>query len=216
MAAVKRALFLDPGHRKEVGDLIKNRKPDGILLIGTSDRMVDIIAENLDIAPVDEKVYIEDISTGDEIRMAKSQRSREGKHIIPVPTFQIKEDFSGYFLNPLRAIRRLGMAERISEKSVVRPTFSYLGDYRISNRVVRDLVLFASYKIIGVERVTGIQVHNTIHGLEISFAINIVYGNPIRAISERVQEQVREEIEYMTSFHIREIRVFVKNLIIPE
>ncbi len=216
MAAVKRALFLDLKHRREIQSILKKNWNKSLLIIGTSERMVDLIAENLELGGIDQKVFIEEISSPEDIRRAKNHRASEGMHIIPVPTFQIKEDFSGYFLNPLRVLRRFGKGERVSEKSVVRPTFSYLGDYRISNQVIRDLVLFASFKIIGVEKVWNIEVENTPNGLVIKFTINIVFGNPIRAISERVQEQVREEIEYMTSFNIVEIKVFVKNLIIPE
>ncbi len=216
MAAVKRALFHDLKHRQEMQSIIRQKRPESLLIIGTSDKMVHMIEENLILGGIDEKVYIEAISTPEDIHRAKSHRAKEGMHIIPVPTFQIKEDFSGYFLNPLRVLRRFGKGEKVNEKSVVRPTFSYLGDYRISNRVIRDLVLYASFKIIGVEKVFNIEVENTANGLKINFALNIVFGNPVRAISERVQEQVREEIEYMTSFNIVEIRVFVKNLIIPE
>ena len=216
MAAVKRALFLDLKHRGEIQSILHQKKPKSLLIIGTSERMVEMIAENLELGGIDQKVFIEQISSPEDIRRAKSHRAHEGMHIIPVPTFQIKEDFSGYFLNPLRVFRRFGKGDRVSEKSVVRPTFSYLGDYRISNRVIRDLVLYASFKIIGVGKVWNIEVENTPNGLVIGFTINIVFGNPIRAIAERVQEQVREEIEYMTSFNIVEIKVFVKNLIIPE
>ena len=216
MAAVKRALFLDPKHRREIREILKTKNPGSLLIIGTSERMVELIEQNLELGGIDQKVFIEEISSPEDIKRAKAHRSQEGMHIIPVPTFQIKEDFSGYFLNPLRVLRRFGKGDKVSEKSVVRPTFSYLGDYRISNRVIRDLVLFASFKIIGVEKVWNIEVENTPNGLVIDFTINIVFGNPIRAISERVQEQVREEIEYMTSFNIVAINVFVKSLIISE
>ena len=65
------------------------------------------------------------------MNMALRMRTVEGKHVIPVPTFEIKKEFSGYFLHPLRRFQKnldseITTAE--ADKSIVRPTFSYMGD----------------------------------------------------------------------------------------
>ena len=44
--------------------------------------------------------------------------------------------------------------------------------------------------------------------------VRIVYGNPIRPLVERLQEQVKIEIEEMTSFNILSINLNVKGLVV--
>ena len=58
IAAVKRALFFDDNHREEIKTIIKTNKPSSILIIGTSDRMVQKIAKALGYETIDEIVYL--------------------------------------------------------------------------------------------------------------------------------------------------------------
>ncbi|AOY75741.1 Asp23/Gls24 family envelope stress response protein [Clostridium formicaceticum] len=216
MAAVKRALFLAEIHREEVKKALNKEKPEGILVLGTSEKMVNAIVEALELGEITEKVFIQDIVTEEEIKLAKKIRKKEGKHVIPVPTFEIKKDFSGYFLNPLRVLKKLGKGDyqELEEKSVVRPTFSYMGKYTISDRVIRDLIFYTANKIIGVYKVENVDIVNTHGGLIIELEVKILYGNPIRPLMERLQEQVKHEVEEMTSFNIIAVDVAVKSLVI--
>lgn len=66
--------------------------------MGTSDGMVESIAKSLDLPDVSEKINIYDIAKDSEINQALSIRKGQGKHVIPVPTFEIKKDFRDIFL----------------------------------------------------------------------------------------------------------------------
>lgn len=216
MGAIKRAIFLDDHHRSQIKQILKRENPKKILILGTSNKMVKTIVEVLELGQINEWIFIEDISTKEEIKLAKRYRTKEGKHIIPVPTFEIKKDFSGYFLNPLKLFRSFGKEDgsEVEERSVVRPTFSYMGKYFISNGVIEDLVYYVANKIIGIFKINNINVVNTNQGLIIEMDARVVYGNPIKPLIERLQEQVKIEIEGMTSFHIVNINVNVKNLVV--
>ncbi len=216
MGAIKRALFIDDAHKAQVMEAIDAERPPKILIIGTSKKMVAAIAKTLELGTIDEWVYIEEISSQEEVKTAQHIRKSEGKHVIPVPTFEIKQDFSGYFLNPLRVFKKFGKggAHEPAEKSVVRPTFSYMGKYTISNRVIRDLIYYAANKVIGIYKVDNIDITNRTSGLIIDMNVEVVYGNPIRPLIECLQNQVIYEIEEMTSFNIMAVDVNVKNLII--
>ncbi|KAB3532441.1 Asp23/Gls24 family envelope stress response protein [Alkaliphilus pronyensis] len=218
MAAVKRALFINQSHREEIKGIINREKPESILILGTSDKMVKSIVRTLELGEISEKIYIESYASEEDIKTARRFRTGEGKHVIPVPTFEIKKDFSGYFLNPLRVFRKLGLSEtqEYHEKSVVRPTFSYMGKYTISDRVIRELIFFVSNKAIGIKRISSIDISTFPHGIKIEIDVIAVYGNPIKSIIEEVQKQVIYEIEEMTSLNILGVNIYVKNLFIPE
>ncbi|MBM7615435.1 Asp23/Gls24 family envelope stress response protein [Alkaliphilus hydrothermalis] len=217
MAAVKRALFLKEEHRNQVKEILEAENPKAILLLGTSDKMVNTIAKRLDLGEINDRFYIHDISSEDDIQVARKCRMQEGKHVIPVPTFEIKKDFSGYFLNPLKVLRNFGKSNRqeFDEKSVVRPTFSYMGRYTISDRVVRDLVQYSTLKIEGVHKISDIDIKTLTGGIVIEIELIAIYGYSIKGLLEAVQTSVNSEVEGMTSLNILSINVFLKNLVVP-
>lgn len=97
---VKHALFQTEEERKEIQDAIKKYKPESIMILGTSDNMVHKIAENLGLPEISKIIYISEIATQEEMETARRIRVTEGKHVIPVPTFEIKKDFSRIYFRP--------------------------------------------------------------------------------------------------------------------
>jgi len=126
--SVKHAIFSKQEQKVEMKKIMKEYRPSSILILGTSDDMVQKIAANLNFPEIKETIYITDVATEEEIETAKRIRMGEGKHVIPVPTFKIKKDFSGYILDPLQIFKSKGIGSKpyVSEKSIIRPTFSYL------------------------------------------------------------------------------------------
>ena len=125
---VKKAIFIEKEDRKNMVEALKKNKPESILILGTSDGMVEKIADNLGLEKPEKTIYINEVATETEMETAKRIRTTEGKHVIPVPTFEIKRDFAGYILDPLQIFKyRRNDTPYISEKSIIRPTFSYLG-----------------------------------------------------------------------------------------
>ena len=98
---VKHALFYEDAEKKPIEKAIKKYKPAKILILGTSDGMVQKIAANLGLPEVSDTTYINQVATEEEMQTARHIRVTEGKHVIPVPTFELKKDFSGYLLDPL-------------------------------------------------------------------------------------------------------------------
>ena len=132
---VKKALFNNLEEANEIKKAFRKYKVDRLLILGTSDGMIEKIMTNLGLTDLEETIYIQDVATELEMEEARRIRQTEGKHVIPVPTFEIKKDFSGYLLDPLQIFKFKGKNVKpyISEKSIIRPTFSYLGNYTISS-----------------------------------------------------------------------------------
>ena len=128
VATVRHALFYEEKEREPIIKALKKYKSDKILILGTSDGMVQKIAANLGLPEVSDTTYITDVATEQEMKTARRIRVTEGKHVIPVPTFEIKKDFSGYLLDPLQIFKSKGKGEKpyISEKSIIRPTLQFL------------------------------------------------------------------------------------------
>lgn len=214
VSAVKTALFMDPSHMMQVKNAVEKNNPERILVLGTSDRMVIKIASNLGLPEISKIVCIHEISTYEEINHAKNYRKKEGKHVIPVPTFEVKKDFSGYFIDTLKIFRkRERKKEEIFEKTVVRPTFSYFGKYTISPRVVKYLTKIAVKKSPSIFRANNIFINNFERGIIISLDVEILFGDEIIPIIEKLQKQIVSEVEHMTALNIISVDVFVKKII---
>jgi len=213
VAAIKTALFTNEEHRQAVADKIKEISPQNILILGTSEKMIHRIAERLELPPLDRIIRIEEITTEEEREIARKQRHELGKHIIPVPTFQLKREFSGYFLDPLRIIRgwRGGKAS-ISEKTVVRPTYSYLGDYSISDKVIGDVVYYLGEKTDGVDSITKVSVENSVDGIRITIHLICSFGYQIIDVAKELQKNISKKVGTMTAFHIKSVDIDIKGL----
>ncbi len=213
VAAIKTALFTDEEHRRAVMEKIREVSPGSILVLGTSEKMISRIAEHLDLSELEKIIYIEEITTEEERETARKQRHEMGKHIIPVPTFQLKREFSGYFLDPLRIIRgwRGGRAS-VSEKTVVRPTYSYMGDYSISDKVIVDLVNYLGEKTEGVDAVTKVSIENNPDGMKITVSMICRFGFRILDAAKELQKEVGRMVGTMTAFHIKAVDIEIKGL----
>ncbi len=214
LAAVRRALFTRQEHINDVKMAIKENKLEKIIILGTSFAMTERIAKQLEIEPISKIIKIEDVATKEEMDEAIRMRTKEGKHVIPVPVFEIKQDFSGYFLHPLRYIKKsFGKTAAMTEdKSIVRPTFSYMGEYTISDSVVSNIASFEAGKIEGVERVNSVVVSNTSDGAQISIFITVCYGCNIMEIAKKLQQIIIKSVDYHTSVNVRKVDVNIKKI----
>jgi len=215
---VKKAIFIDEVDRMQMREAIEKYQPESILILGTSDDMVEKIAHNLGLSSPEKTIYIHQVATDVEMETARRMRTTEGKHVIPVPTFEIKRDFSGYLLDPLQIFKTKGRGNKpyISEKSIIRPTFSYLGNFIISDTVFRQIIEYLAEKTEGIHKVQKIRVDNFREGVKLYMEVTIVYGfNVINGIKE-FKDKSKKEIEMLTAMNVEEFEVVVKNIYVPE
>ena len=218
VATVKHALFYEESEREPIIKAFKKYKPESILILGTSDGMVQKIAANLGLPEISETIYITDVATEEEMKTARRIRVTEGKHVIPVPTFEIKKDFSGYLLDPLQIFKSKGKGQQpyISEKSIIRPTFSYLGKFTISDLVFRQILEYLAVQTPAIYKILKARVDNFGEGVKIYMEVSIVYGFNVVEGLNKFKEKSRKEIEKLTAMNVVELDVVAKNIYVPQ
>ena len=218
VATVKHALFYEESEREPIIKAFKKYKPESILILGTSDGMVQKIAANLGLPEISETIYITDVATEEEMKTARRIRVTEGKHVIPVPTFEIKKDFSGYLLDPLQIFKSKGKGQQpyISEKSIIRPTFSYLGKFTISDLVFRQILEYLAVQTPAIHKILKASVDNFGEGVKIYMEVSIVYGFNVVEGLNKFKEKSRKEIEKLTAMNVVELDVVAKNIYVPQ
>ena len=217
--AVRRAIFVLPGHAEEVREAIQRIQPHRILVIGTSENMVHKIAQTLRLPSIQLIIRIEDIASRAEMDLARFHRVKEGKHIIPVPTIELKPHFSGYLIDPLQSIFKRSRVRRrkLGEKSIVRPVFSYYGKLIIDDKVIREVVERVVKNKEFVESVKKVTVDHLFkgeddRGLKITCEVVLNYGNHIPTLVEQTQSKIREAVEYTTGMIVHSINIVVRAL----
>ena len=216
--AVRRAIFILPGHAEEVRQAIEKVSPHRILVLGTSENMVHKIARALKLPAISQIINIEDIASKADIEKAQFYRLKQGKHIIPVPTIELKPHFSGFLIDPVQSFfkRSSNKRRRLGEKSIVRPVFSYYGKLSIDDHavaaIVRKVVLEGEISEISHIEVGHLYKGDEDLGLKVSCSVMLTYGNHIPTLITKTQRAVRQAVEYMTGMMVHEVDIVVKAL----
>lgn len=213
IGAVKRAIFVNPEHRRDVKDAIKQYEPDRILIIGTSEHMIENIMHVLGLGKEYELIKIEDISEPEEIAAAVRQRRVKGKHVIPVPTFEVRKDFSGYFIDSIKQlVKKNEKSIETYEKTVVRPTFSYLGKYEIKDTVLKTIVNCSALEVSYVNKVVSVDIESSREGIVVSAGVILETKEPLYIIAQRTSMKIKNSLEYMTGKNVLGVNIIVKGI----
>ena len=217
---VKKALFNNQDEADEIKKAFRKYRPESILILGTSDNMIKKIRENLGLPELTETIYISDVATEEEMQEAKRIRQTQGKHVIPVPTFEIKKDFSGFILDPLQIFKSKGKDNKpyISEKSIIRPTFSYLGKFVISDTVFRQIIEYLVIKTEGLYKATRVRIDKIGENEGVSVYIEVVveYGFNIVETLKDFKKKCKREIENLTAMNVENVDITAKGIHVSE
>ena len=98
------------------------------------------------------------------------------------------------------------------EKSEVRPTFSNLGEYSISERAVYEIIENALRGKEAVKKLLESDIERSDGGMALYVSVILTYGIRIRESAEEVQRILWDAVEEYTGFHITAVNITVKGL----
>ncbi|MCL2196300.1 MAG: hypothetical protein FWB77_01665 [Treponema sp.] len=223
LAAVKVALFDEKSHRDEVARKLQSEKFKRILILGTSEKMVNKIAARLQLPPVSKVIKIADISTQEEIDKAIRTRRIEGKHVIPVPSIEVKRSYPNIFYDAIRIFKRsvsvegstpagIGPVPTMHEKSVVRPEYSKHGRVIISEAALSQMVIHCADEYNQNIKIKKILVKNAEMGYRIVITIDVPYGIQLGGNIHEMQQYIIDNIERYTGILIEEVNIIIDKI----
>jgi len=219
LAAVKVALFDEKAHRDEVARKLQSEKIRKILVLGTSDKMVNKIAARLQMPLPRKIIKIEDIASQEEIDKAIRTRRIEGKHVIPVPSIEIKRSYPGIFHDAIRIFKKkitpagIGPTPSVHEKSVVRPEYSKRGKVIISEAALSQMVIHCVDEYNQNIRIKKIIVHDNEMGYSFAITIDVPYDIQLGGNMHELQNYVIDNIERYTGILIEEVNIIIDKII---
>lgn len=217
--AVRRAIFSDDAHAASICRALQEIQPHTLLILGTSRHMICRICQALHLPEASSYIRIEDVSCPEEIAKARAIRQKEGKHIIPVPTMELKTHFRGYLLNSVRSLfaGRSGQKTPDFEHSVVRPVFSYYGKLIFSPVVLEKIVRHSIGAVPGMAKIHRLKVEKNYHaganGLAVILSVSIFYGENIRSLTSRMKQAVQQDLEYTTGMSLDVLKITIRSVV---
>ncbi len=217
MKAVKTALFDEKAHRDEVAKVIFQQKLKKILIIGTSVRMVNKIADRLQIPQPQKIIKIEEIASREEIEKAIFARKVEGKHVIPVPAIEVRRSYPRIFYDSIRVFlkRNLGIApprSDIYEKAIVRPEYSKRGRVSITEEALTQMVIHCVDEWNESIRIQRITIRADSLGYRLTLVLEMPFGTQISGNIHQLQEYIVDNIERYTGILIEEVNIIIDRL----
>lgn len=214
VAAVKRAIFLDPAHADEMRRAIEKSHIKKLLILGTSEHMIDRIVNALGLPPIKQFIYIHEVVSDEEIALAQKMRE-EGKHVIPLPSIEVRKDLPTLIISPVVGFfsrKTRNGKKRVAEKSIVRPTFSQMGKVVISEHVFISLVQYLAERneVFGNNMKTSVKMTDL--GVIVLCETKVRYGTAIQQSVMAFQKSVVEQIEETTGLAVRSVNVRVSGI----
>ena len=153
-------------------------------------------------------------------------RIDEGEHVIPAPLGQLRRDFAGYFMDPIKqfihkargnAVETDGDQRQVddgpNDRTVVRPTFSYFGSFTITEQVIRDIIKIAAEEyeshLVVVDRMNNGKQTN------MSVTIDVMAVRDPESIDKcmDLQQDVYGALVNMTAFTIDSVNVRIRDIV---
>ncbi|MCQ2597421.1 MAG: hypothetical protein MJ181_06175 [Treponema sp.] len=216
MGAVRAALFDDKAQRDQVAKAMKNAKIKKILLLGTSEKMVSKIAMRLQLPQPSKIINIKDIATEEEIQKAIKSRQVEGKHVIPVPSIEVKKSYPQIFSNSLHELfnrkKNNKKGDVMIEKSVVKPEFSKKGRIEISEAALTQMVMHCVNETEPDIIIKKISIKTNAHGYKIFITIDVPFGTQLTGKVHKLQTYIIDQIESFTGILIEEVSIIIDKI----
>ena len=217
MGAVRVALFDDKSHRDEVAKAIQKNHLKRILILGTSEKMVMKIAERLQLHQPQKIIRIEDIATEEEIQEAIRSRKIEGKHVIPVPSIEVKRNYPQIFYDAMRVLFKKktpapGSNNKMIEKSVVRPEFSKKGRVEISEGALSQMIIHCILEFDSNIVIKKLTIKTDAQGYRLVLCVDVPFGNQLTGTIYRLQQYIIENVERYTGILIEEVNIIIDQI----
>lgn len=218
LTAIKTALFDSVEHRTEVRDKLQKEQFNKILLLGTSEAMVQKIAKRLHLPKPFKIIKIEDIVTQEEIEMALKERA-SGKHVIPIPTVEVEKDYgdiiSGYINETIQKGMFLFKQHKNIEKTVVQPSFaqSSKGKVTIAKAALVQMIIHCADEFDSSIEIKKIKIGvDNAGAYKIKLFIKASYKTQLSGKYHNFQQYLTQSLFRYTGITIKEMNIEIDSM----
>lgn len=219
-AAIRTCLFEDKKHRDEVMKMLEKKSNKRVLILGTSEKMIAKIVSRLQLPSPCKIIRIEEVSTKEEITDALRSRNMEGKHVIPLPSKEVKKNYPKIFYEKVRLFFKMKARPVIPatqgmlfEKSVVKPAFFKREIQRVPIHILIENIKMYIREWDANIVVKEIQIHFESKGYIASLVVDYPFCQNIAYSIVNLQKHITEEVEKKDGTLIANINIVIDKMI---
>jgi len=218
-SAIKRAIFHEIKHAREVRKALYRERFRSVLIIATSDGMLEKICKRLHIPKPSKIIRIEDVATQDEIMEAQISRKKHGKHVIPIPLIEVKKKYPNIvlhaihlFINEPKGFFFKKNKKRLIEKTIVRPNYGENGKIVISEAALLQMVTHCISEYSSNIKLLKVIVKELEEGYSLNLKLSINYMMNSAAVIKDIQNVIKDKIEEFTGIYIEKVDIEIAKI----
>jgi uncharacterized alkaline shock family protein YloU/adenylate kinase family enzyme len=209
ISAVRRAIFDDPIHLEDVLKSIHYYKPQKLLILGTSKKMILRIAIALNVPQPSNFYNIEEFSSPVSIQKALFTRKIHGQHVIPIPHIQVQNDRFHQLIEKVKSIFD-GESKPLGENTIVHPKF-HGGRIQITNSCLKKIILHTVKPNKDVHSISSINAPIDLYE-PITVQISLYNNRPIPEACHEIQTDIINIFKQMLNISIPTPHIHVVHL----
>jgi len=216
--AIRRAIFSYPEHRQNAINFLSSKAPCRILVLATSEDMLQKIIKALCLPGPDRIIYISEVSTRREIESALRERREKRQHTIPVSFTQIQRRFAGKLVRQIKGMFRWGKDD---PKTVVKPPFSFSGEVIIEENVLYTIARYLLSYGDRVKKIKELEIESdsSTGSISVEVVINISSSpkkHSVFEIAKKLQRKVKRGLGYYTGIEIKKVDIKIDEVLFNE
>lgn len=178
--------------------------------------MIEKICYSLELPLPLKTISIEDIATREEIEAAQHDRSKHGRHVIPLPVIEVTQSYPKMLAESLtvwlhRRWRLFG-SRRMVEKSVVRPRFSGRGEVTVSEAALSQMIHHCIAEYAPEFKVLKIRIFQRSTGCMIKVALAVPLDDGVSPSLQRLHDYIMSEVERFGGIWIAKLLLSVESI----
>lgn len=211
--AIRRAIFEYDQHREEVINYLASRAPCKLMILATSEAMIDKIILKLGLNKPVKIINIADVASQDEINAALKERREKKQHVVPVARAQIQRNFAGKLVSQIRGLFK-SRDKDDNKNTIVKPLFSFDGKVLIEPDAVlamcRHLLATSDY----VQNIHELEIeHELDDNMDVNVMLDFKLGNKSALeIAKLLQKRIKLGLSYFTGMNVKKVNINVKEV----
>lgn len=219
VTAVKRAIFHETKHAREVRKELYKRRFQSVLILSTSEGMLNKIIKRLHLPRAFKIIKIEDIATEQEIELAQKSRINDGKHVIPIPLIEVKKQYPNMVLHAInmfidepRGFFFKKKKKQLIEKTIVRPDFGSQGSVSISETALVQMVTHCIAEYSRDVHLIKAKIIESAEGFVLALDLKVGYDTNTPNKLYELQKEIQNKIQNFTGIKILRVDIDITQI----
>jgi hypothetical protein len=211
--AIRRALFQYAPHRAEVAAFLASRAPCKVMVIATSDSMMNKIVAALGLPYPHRVVDITEVASNEEIANALKERREKKQHVVPVSRTQIQRNFAGKFVSQLKDLFK--SKDRQDVRTVVKPPFSFDGHVTIEEEAILEMI--RRLIVIGdhIHQVKELNLVPEGDAITINMVVDVkLNGKSALYLARLLQKKLSLGLSFFTGMEVKKVNIRIDEVLL--